>query len=111
MMAAVFLGGAALDASVTFAAQLPRFAAGAAVLTPTGDLVAAAEETAAESLGATHISLHTASPGTDGANEIADSRTAVTMTFATGALRVASETLGATAITGTATHYGVWAVS
>lgn len=110
-MAAVFLGGKALDASVTFSAQLPRFAAGAAVLTPTGDLVDAAEQTAAEAIGATHLSLHTASPGAIGANEIADSRTAVTFTYGTGSLRVAAETTGATALTATATHLGVWRVT
>lgn len=112
-MAAVFLGGKALTESETFAAQLPRYAAGAAVIAITGDLTSAGAAIAGEALAAaaTHVSLHTADPGTGGANELAYSRTAVTLEFATGALRVASETTGETAISGTVTHYGVWAVS
>ena len=114
-MPAVFLGGKALTESETFAAQLPVYPAGAAVIAITGDLTSAGAAIAGEALAAaaTHVSLHTGPPGDDGANEIADSQTAFSAVYDSGAktVDIESAVTGAEEITGTATHYGVWAVS
>ena len=88
---------------------------GEAVLTPSTTDSAAADsslQAAAEAQGITHVSLHDGDPGGTGANEIAGSRTAVTVAYSTGAMRVVGDTEGATDATGyTATYCCCWAVT
>ncbi len=118
-MAETFLIGGALAAPIvlTSGEKLPRWPAATALLTPgddDGTVIAARLQAAAEAVlaDATHLSLHTADPGATGANEIAEMRTAASLAYATGAIRVTAQTYGATSTsTVTATHWGAWKVT
>ena len=53
-----------------------------------------------------------AGTGATGADEIAEMRTAASLAYATGAIRVTAQTDGATSTaTVTATHWGAWLVT
>lgn len=88
---------------------------GEAVLTPSTTDSGASDsslQAAAEAQGITHVSLHDDDPGSDGSNEIAGSRTAVTVAYSTGALRVVGDTDGAVDATGYSAEWCVaWAVT
>ncbi len=118
-MAEVFLCGGELSAPIelTIGAKFPRWPAASALLTPSAasgavtqlGLQAAANAVLAD---ATHLSLHTADPGATGAEEIAEMRTAASLAYATGSIRVTAQTDGAVSTsTVTATHWGAWKVT
>jgi len=113
-MAERYVGKVAVSVTVP-AGGKPKWTAGSAVLTPSttsGAASATSLQTAADAQLITHLSLHSADPGTTGANEIAGSRTAVTVTYSTGAARVVADTEGAVDAAGyTATYCAAWAVA
>jgi len=83
-MPETFLCGGALAAPVvlTSGANFPRFPASSPLLSVrgTGTTTAVLDAGATATAGAaTHVSLHTATPGLTGANEVAEMRTAATV--------------------------------
>lgn len=116
-MPSTFLCGGALNAPIelTSGSKFPRWPNSAVLLTvlvtqgnvPSAQIQAAAVATIG---AATHLSLHTADPGTTGANEISEFRTAISaLTYDAGSQKVTGQTDGVTSTsTVTATHWGAW---